>query len=95
MVPQDPLFSALVSHSIYRREVFYKHAAQLYYQLGPQRRHDPHKLATHWQLLGTAQYSESDLTEHSGGARSACVTSRSSCDASLSWARQPDRCADV
>jgi hypothetical protein len=49
--------SALVSHSIYRRELSYKHAAQLYHQLGSQRRQDPHKLATHWQLLGTAQYS--------------------------------------
>ena len=51
------VFSALVSHSIYRRELSYKHAAQLYHQLSSQRRQGPHKLATHWQFLGTAHYS--------------------------------------
>lgn len=40
------VFSALVSVPIYRRELSYKHAAQLYRQLGSQHRQSPRKLAT-------------------------------------------------
>jgi hypothetical protein len=63
------VFSALVSVSIYRRELSYKHAAQIYHQLGSQRRQG----LRNWQHLETSRHGTelcgSDSTGHLGGTR--------------------------
>ncbi|KAF8498514.1 hypothetical protein F5888DRAFT_1689610 [Russula emetica] len=79
------LFPALVSVSICRRELSYKHAAQLYHQLGSRRRQGTRILATLWRLLGTALNSVGLIRPGiPAGLAVPCATSRLSCDASLS-----------
>jgi hypothetical protein len=78
------VFSALVSVSIYRRELSYKHAAQIYHQLGSQRRQG----LRNWQHSGnfSARLNSVGLIRPGirAGLAVSCVSSRLSCDASLS-----------